>query len=631
MSSSIASDTGHDDGKCSSKQSSKSTEILIETNEKLPSSPQNKANVCLEEVLLKVNQCLKRLSTPDDIDMLNTDCYNDIKIVWENSQYNPNIHIRKSVALCLYQSNFVKIFKNIWLCVHQVHIFHKDNIKQWRKLKKSLSVLWNTCDINSEVCQDVCDNGLISILLHALVNVSNTRYSEDDKKQYYVKAILGIMHNVVRYNSDGRLLLRECGGVRALQHLFKSDLDMIRAKSLIVLSYVVDETESELLNSNSDLLSFILDIFDKALNSPNHFSSKYGMCVKEILRGLFNLSASDVNKVQLVQNGILTFYVRLLQEDNLYINNALSEEEILLVINGLWALSFNGKNKALIQKEPGCLEALRQVITHGTESSRHAARGIFWELQSSNVYVPCTPDNLSVPHIMISYQWDVQPIMLKIKEKLDLAGYKVWMDVEHMRGSTLEAMALAVERSAVVLIGVSQSYKDSPNCRTESEYVFRLRKDIIPLMVQKNYIPDGWLGMLIGTRLYFDFSTAKDFDIQLPRLFKEIGSRGILTSKDEPLINAATANHLCPSKSTNLNQAYMLWNQAQVNKWLESCGLKHIRESFSAFNGELLEELYNVQQRAPEFFYKILQTDFKMNLTDILKFSKELSHLESKR
>jgi len=33
---------------------------------------------------------------------------------------------------------------------------------------------------------------------------------------------------------------------------------------------------------------------------------------------------------------------------------------------------------------------------------------------------------------MISYQWDSQPTMMKVKDKLKHAGYKVWMDVEHM-------------------------------------------------------------------------------------------------------------------------------------------------------------------------------------------------------
>ena len=61
-------------------------------------------------------------------------------------------------------------------------------------------------------------------------------------------------------------------------------------------------------------------------------------------------------------------------------------------------------------------------------------------------------------------------------------------------GSTLEAMAAAVEDSRVVVICISSNYKDSPSCRTEAEYTFQLRKPYIPLMVEKGYKPDGWLG-----------------------------------------------------------------------------------------------------------------------------------------
>ena len=38
---------------------------------------------------------------------------------------------------------------------------------------------------------------------------------------------------------------------------------------------------------------------------------------------------------------------------------------------------------------------------------------------------------------------------------------QTWMDVDNMSGSTLEAMAKAVEGSAVVLICVSKKYKES--------------------------------------------------------------------------------------------------------------------------------------------------------------------------
>ena len=67
---------------------------------------------------------------------------------------------------------------------------------------------------------------------------------------------------------------------------------------------------------------------------------------------------------------------------------------------------------------------------------------------------------------MISYQWDVQTLVIQLKNKLQADGYKVWMDIDEMGGSTLESMAKAVENASVVLVCVSQKYKESPNCRS---------------------------------------------------------------------------------------------------------------------------------------------------------------------
>ena len=35
-------------------------------------------------------------------------------------------------------------------------------------------------------------------------------------------------------------------------------------------------------------------------------------------------------------------------------------------------------------------------------------------------------------HVMISYQWDYQQTILKIRDKLKSDGFKVWIDVENM-------------------------------------------------------------------------------------------------------------------------------------------------------------------------------------------------------
>lgn len=63
-------------------------------------------------------------------------------------------------------------------------------------------------------------------------------------------------------------------------------------------------------------------------------------------------------------------------------------------------------------------------------------------------------------------------------------------------------------------------------CRTEAEYAFQQRKKIVPLIMESGYRPTGWLGALIGTRLYFDLSDAKSIPSKAPGLFKELGDAG---------------------------------------------------------------------------------------------------------
>ena len=37
---------------------------------------------------------------------------------------------------------------------------------------------------------------------------------------------------------------------------------------------------------------------------------------------------------------------------------------------------------------------------------------------------------------MISYQWDSQERMIKLRDELKIAGYNVWMDIEKMSKDT---------------------------------------------------------------------------------------------------------------------------------------------------------------------------------------------------
>lgn len=57
-------------------------------------------------------------------------------------------------------------------------------------------------------------------------------------------------------------------------------------------------------------------------------------------------------------------------------------------------------------------------------------------------------------------------MMLKVRDALKKDGYEVWMDVDQLGGSTLQAMAQGIENAAAILIGVSREYKLSANCRS---------------------------------------------------------------------------------------------------------------------------------------------------------------------
>ena len=113
---------------------------------------------------------------------------------------------------------------------------------------------------------------------------------------------------------------------------------------------------------------------------------------------------------------------------------------------------------------------------------------------------------LDAKHVMISYQWDVQKLVIQIKNKLQADGFKVWMDIDEMGGSTLESMAKAVENASVILVCVSQKYKESPNCRSGNDEncfatfaalsiievlaFFRLFRIVVSLYLQNNSYND---------------------------------------------------------------------------------------------------------------------------------------------
>ena len=132
---------------------------------------------------------------------------------------------------------------------------------------------------------------------------------------------------------------------------------------------------------------------------------------------------------------------------------------------------------------------------------------------------------------MLSYNWDHQATIKRVNASLQARGYTVWIDIEKMQGSTVEVMSAAVEDCAVMCYGISQAYKESASCRLEAQYAYQQQKEMIPLMLEEGYHANGWLGMLLGVRMWYAFcgsvlGSEALFEGKVDELCRELGEKG---------------------------------------------------------------------------------------------------------
>lgn len=124
------------------------------------------------------------------------------------------------------------------------------------------------------------------------------------------------------------------------------------------------------------------------------------------------------------------------------------------------------------------------------------SKGIKFGIETHNKNETVVKNKNEQKQIMISYNSGSRELCMKIKEELTKScGYKVWIDVDEIHGSSLDSMAKAVETSDLILMCVTEDYRQSINCQSEAQYAFKLKKPIMPLIMQKGYENvGGWLG-----------------------------------------------------------------------------------------------------------------------------------------
>ena len=498
-----------------------------------------------------------------------------------------------------------------------------------------LLVIQNFAEFHEQFCVTCAtETGVIPLCLESSKQLESMLKSLADRSgERPVRAIrvlgccFNILYNMARKTEEVKPTV-DYEAKETLVYFAKSDIPIVAPLALLSLAYVADEESNQLVLADEEILVNLTSLLKRANDSERRKFD--GFSVRELAEGLSHLAINDTNKRVLGQKGAIQVLVAM-------VTTSSDNREKASAVKALWMLAFDDNNKSLIAQQEGALDTLRQLQHSEDPDVQKGAAGALWEIEGKTARKQAEETReVSGDHVMISYQWDFQEVLVEVKNKLQASGYRVWMDLEQMGGSTLETMAKAVENASVILVCVSQRYKESPNCRSEAEYAYQLRKDIIPLMMERNYRPDGWLGMIVGTKLWIDFRNSYGVEAGVGKLLRELGGRGRQDQGDYltdvgQTGNTAQAQEDHPPATPEV-PGICSWTSHDVECWLKDIGLDEVCKTvLPRLDGQTLIYLYALRDECPDYFYRCLESNLNLrDMFDVFKFREELCKLMKK-
>ncbi|XP_060064487.1 uncharacterized protein LOC132544855 [Ylistrum balloti] len=464
------------------------------------------------------------------------------------------------------------------------------------------------------------------------------------RSKVVISSPLSILHNIAMQDQNISRL-QSLGFVDLLKPFVNSPQEKNRLSAVATLADIVDEQQSEIIRADEDIMKFIKSCLIRAMKDKSRRT--IGWSPQELARTVRRIARNDANKRALVEKGIIPPLVKLAESEDV-----LEQRE---AVGAMWTLSFDEENQKDMIQDNECkpVDTFIRLQHSPDKEVRKTCNGALWTMrdrlaQSENykdvgqkymspqgspahVALSGKEEFKSEGHIMISYQWGNQNMLKRIRDGLRANGFKVWMDIDDMEGSTLDAMARAVENADVVLVCFSQKYKDSDNCRAEAEYAFQKKKKIIPLKMEQNYKPDGWLGFICGAKLFFDFGGKYSFESRMEGLVKELFSKqnkdvtdgviipetvsvvaGAPVAKDQTV--APVYSRPPPAGVSHVSMASVdsvkKWNDKDVDKWMakHSLSVQHVKK----MTGLEIAFLMLLKMESPDFFYKVITDTLKI-------------------
>ncbi|XP_062594967.1 uncharacterized protein LOC134256336 [Saccostrea cucullata] len=567
----------------------------------------------------------------------------------DNQQLEQRLAMGNYLAKKGFVPHLVDVYQAVW-SNHDLDYFDDDLEEEhsesefFKLLTLIRTILWNYADGSSKFAEAIVnDTQFFQYLTEDLLAVKDDLEELEDEitneNHFPFNSTLGILNNCARNASTKDVYSikrlskkdekesRDINMVEILEDLLKTDITYVKLVVLLALSYMVNEEQNRQITADESIFDFILDMVHKAEKAKDR--RQWGFSIHELINGLAKLAKNDDNKTTIMKKGAFDTLKRVLKQGN--------EAEQIAVVNVIWELSFAKKNKERFKNDKEVWKTLQSLYNSDSKELSKAAQGACFVInegqdaaKKKKKVKPEEKEEESAiaGHIMLSYNWANQKVLLQIRDRLQEKGFTVWMDVDNMEGSILEAMARAVEDARIILVCYSEKYKDSQNCRTEAEYAYSQKKEIIPLLMEKGYKATGWLGAMIGAKLFYDFSGKYDFERKLGELLAAISGK-IHPQKTKTLstIQEHAVSTLLPSSDDSI--VLLDWTRQDIEKWLGDnqlmafSGLKNL-------SGKQLVFLYKLFRRAPEYFYRCIEEKLGMkSLEDLMKFSDAIEKLQA--
>ncbi|CAF2714812.1 unnamed protein product [Rotaria sp. Silwood2] len=365
---------------------------------------------------------------------------------------------------------------------------------------------------------------------------------------------------------------------------FKFDLinnDRFYLRIYSLQSAILSEKQIKKSNIVNNINKIFFYYLQQAWESPLKKYNK--ISIEELLEGLLTLSKYDITKNPIANSGELKLLIEIL-------------DEYPIIYDILWSLSFDIRIHEELRSNQTLIDKLES--SYMNEQIQNIIYGIQWNLSFNSIQIN-TDTNKGKFDIMISYSHEDKSICTQLYHELIQNNFNVWIDLNDKHHNIMDTMVQAVEQSSIIIMCISRQYKQSNYCRAEAQYAFKRQLNIIPILIDNYYKPDGWILFLIRGLFLIDF-TKYEFSHGIQILLDKLKTPHI-TALNTLVVRQPPQNVTNLSLSTLDSTDMCQWTPNDVQQWLVKNNLLQMADLLSGLNGSYLIRLSkDISKNSPQ-------------------------------